>query len=155
MNGDYDELIRKHFKFLEEKFGFDFDADKNFYWRDDLCIFITFELPIPVIEFWLLTEPEFTKLNFLWFLQAYEKSSELRVDKKRYVEESFVYYANLLEKNLDVLLVNLPNLLVPALKLFIQRSMVDYKLSVIQLLSIKGYKLILDYVKTKDPNWIL
>jgi len=149
-------LTTKYFEFLETEFGFVFDRERNSYLLDELEIFISADQVGPIISCWIKSEPNFTKLNFRYFVVCIEKKNLLNTSNlKETYEENFIFSSQLLSKCIRNLINSGAVILVCALKLFYEDSLAATRLSEVELNNTdRSFKLIYEYILLKEIDWV-
>jgi hypothetical protein len=156
---NFTDLIKKYFWFLLNEYGFSFIENKNTFINKKTNILISKTEWVSIrIELWLLTEPDFTKIDIHWL---FENQIDRNITDKYLLEENIKYYSELLHKNAYILTDEAMfrrTLLLGLKKLFIniaigripaeQLSITQY-LNKLPTMDKKYY----DYIKERDPNW--
>jgi len=148
-------LARKHFDFLVIENGFIFDADSGAYLSEDIDFYISADQMEPIVTIWVKSEPDYTKMNLKWYIFYIMQDDILRsVRLKNSLEENFEYFAQILKKNLHLIINGKAELLLHVLEFFVERSAAYLRWSLDQLTSeFESYRLLHDYIKQKDPDW--
>ncbi len=149
----YSDALLSHFSYLTKKFGYSYNHDGNYFSKGDIRVYVNFEPHTVSVEYWLVTEPEFTKLPISWFLGMMQKEKQPNIEDKISVEQTISAYAIFFEDKIDEISKMLPEILLPALKLLLSTSLAITKLSKEDLLKADDFRKINEYIKIKDPSW--
>lgn len=155
----FTSLTQEYFWFLLDEYGFVFYEKQNMFSNKKIRLYLSeFERTLLQIDIWLLTEPEFTRIDVDWLLK---EKIHYDVFNKNLLEENFMYYADLIHRNAHVLIneLELKSLLLLGLKrLFVniaRASIPSQQLSIIEYLNNLPSmdKKYYDYIKERDPKW--
>jgi len=150
-------LTKEYFGFLSKDFDFEYDEKSNVFSNFKISIYITsVEKVLPNIELWLLSEPEFTRIEIGWLLK--DQIEYLEIDKNL-LEENFEYYSKIFRMNAHILIYDLESLLLPALKKYWVNFAKGYikgsKTSIDKdFVNLPGWaRNLLEYIKIRDAGW--
>src|SRR5688572_4823451 len=137
----YKEHLRKAFVYLEDKYGYSYDAENFCYSKADINIYITFEPHFVLIQYWIVSEPKFTKLPINLLLQLINEISEPLIEDTTSVEEVIEIYGVFYKQKIDAIAKKLPSLLLGGLKKSLVIGLSTTKLTLPSLLKVNNYQL--------------
>lgn len=159
MKAHYSDLYRKQlrdsFEYLENQYGYTYDPEEFCYSKRKINIYVTFEPHLVLVQYWLISEPRYTIVPINLLLKLSNEDPFPSVKDKTSVEETIGIYAVFYEPKIDSLAQQLPDILLPALKQSFMTGLSFTKLNLHELLKVNDYKLVYDYIKTRDETWSL
>ena len=155
-NQSFKELTEKYFSFLIIDYDFSYDENQQIYFNQQVNIFVNFaNRATPRIEFWIKSEPDFTRFELEDLIAEYIAPSEIRKRASSSIEENFKYYSKIFQKYADKLIYGLDNLVLIALKNRFILLCEPFELTSDSFLQniLPGLKQQYEYIKEKDKNW--
>lgn len=150
----YRKQLRESFAYLEDQEGYRYNPEEFCYLKGNINIYITFEPHLVLIQYWLISEPTFTKVPITLLLEFFNENFEPDIDDKASVEETIKIYAEFYRSKIDQIAQRLPDILLPTLKRSFAIGLSITKLALPELLKVNNYRLIYDYIKARDETWI-